>query len=98
MFVVDSNNERVTDLSGSSSMVTVLDFIEAIPFLGPFAIYIINMFSMLVFGAFSTIPMLQKMGAPEEIMILIPTLFYGIYTIAIAQFLLEVLGKRAGIR
>lgn len=96
LFVKDSDGKNLGDTTGDSFAVTVLDFLETVPILGPLITLVRIVYELLFMLAFTFVNVLFKMGVPFSVIVVIGGTNFVIYVIAITNLLLRVIASRGG--
>lgn len=89
-------DENMSQFSSQSSGVTILDFLENIPFLGPVITILRIVYELMFTLAFGVVGVLIVLGAPPQITIPIGGVLFVIYAVALGNFLLRVIANRGG--
>ena len=92
----DDSGNSLGDLTGDSSAVQVLDFLETIPILGPLITLIRIIYELIFTLAFGVVIVLGRISAPVSFQLLLGGICLVIYVKGISDYLLRVLASRGG--
>lgn len=92
---VSIRDENVTN---TNFIVTVLDFIESVPVLGPLIRLISFGLDFLTNATFGVTLFLMKIGVPIQWVVVIGALNFGIVTLGVLEYLLNVTASRGGVK
>ena len=96
MVVKGISRDAVADPTSESFAVTVLDFIETIPFLGPIVSLFRVIYELIVFGAFGAVMIMGKMMLPSQVMLPIGVVFFLIFSLGLYEFMRQFLQAKGG--
>lgn len=98
LILKDSDGNSLASPIGNSSAVTILDFLETLPIVGPVVTLFRIIYELIVTGAFGLVIVMSRIGLPGVIVVPSGLAVFLIFTIALYEHVIGFIAGRGGTR